>query len=69
MALPQPSEALPWAAPVRRRSLRLVPGIALIGVFFTLATAHYLLAPLDRFDEGVTLTKGCLLYTSDAADE
>jgi len=38
-----------------------VPGIALIGVFFTLATAHYLLAPLDRFDEGVTLTKGALI--------
>ena len=38
-----------------------MPGIALIGVFFTLATAHYLLAPLDRFDEGVTLTKGALI--------
>jgi len=32
----------------------------LIGIFFTLATARYLVAPLDRFDEGVTLTKAAM---------
>jgi|GEM_PF-4233763 len=61
MALAAPSEASFWPAPVRRRSPTVFVAVALIGVFFTLATAHYLIAPLDRFDEGVTLTKGALI--------
>jgi len=32
----------------------------LIGVFLTLAMARYLVAPLDRFDEGLTLTKAAM---------
>ena len=32
----------------------------LIGIFLTLATTRYLVAPLDRFDEGVTLTKAAM---------
>ncbi|MDQ6691633.1 MAG: glycosyltransferase family 39 protein, partial [Candidatus Dormibacteraeota bacterium] len=33
---------------------------ALIGLFLTLAIARYFVAPLDRFDEGLTLTKAAM---------
>jgi hypothetical protein len=52
------SPAAPAAS--ARPSLWLGLRLALIGCFVSLATARFLVAPLDRFDEGVTLTKGAM---------
>ncbi|HEY0492519.1 MAG TPA: hypothetical protein VGD57_03530 [Candidatus Dormibacteraeota bacterium] len=60
MALARPLEVQPRPAAGPRASPTLIIGALLIGLFFALATAHYLIAPLDRFDEGVTLTKGAM---------
>jgi hypothetical protein len=58
MALRQPRPA----APPRSRRHRLVPIIQLTGIalFVALASLRFLVAPLDRYDEGVTLTDGML---------
>jgi hypothetical protein len=61
MALRQPEPTAP-----RIRARRVAPSPAAIVqalailVFFALATARFVLAPLDRYDEGVTLTKAAL---------
>jgi len=59
MALRQPAPR-ERAAPAPSPSIGAAVRTALIGLFLTLATARYLVAPLDRFDEGVTLTKAAM---------
>jgi len=60
MALRNPSEPAPARAATRRVSTTVLVRSILIGLFLMLATARYLVAPLDRFDEGVTLTKAAM---------
>ena len=58
MALRKP---LPSPSPMPRRDL-VIPAIQLAGIalFLTFAGIRFLVAPLDRYDEGVTLTDGAL---------
>lgn len=61
MAVRNLSEPIQRPSPGRRTwSPTVILRNILIGLFFTLATARYLVAPLDRFDEGVTLSKGAM---------
>lgn len=56
----------PAPTPSRVPTWRTVPSTAVIAqamaviLFFGLATVRFMVAPLDRFDEGVTLTKAAL---------
>lgn len=61
MALPQP-ELAATRIPVRRPTPSpavTAQAIAII-LFFALASVRFMVAPLDRYDEGVTLTKAAL---------
>ena len=60
MALRKASFALETPSFSSRESRGLIARAALIGLFLTLATARYAVAPLDRFDEGVTVTKAAM---------
>jgi hypothetical protein len=60
MAVRKPSIPIATPAARRRPSIGFVARLTLIVLFVMLATARYLVAPLDRFDEGVTLTKAAM---------
>ncbi|HEX9096586.1 MAG TPA: hypothetical protein VF990_10850 [Candidatus Dormibacteraeota bacterium] len=61
MALPQPA---PASGRRPAQHLRLSPAVSAqamsVVLFFALATLRFMVAPLDRYDEGVTLTKAAL---------
>lgn len=58
MALRQPH---PSPSPIQRRDLGIaVIQLAGIALFLALASIRFVVAPLDRYDEGVTLTGGAL---------
>ncbi len=59
MALRQTAPSLQPSAAIRPQVSALVR-LGLVGVFLALAVTRYVVAPLDRFDEGVTLTKAML---------
>ena len=59
MALRQPLWGPP--APARRHLVVTVVQLAGIAIFLGLATIRFVVAPLDRYDEGVTLTDGALV--------
>ena len=60
MALRQPG-LMVWRAPGRRvPSPAVIAQSLAVGLFFLLATIRFMVAPLDRYDEGVTLTKAAL---------
>ena len=61
MALPQRA-SVPSRIPPRRNwpSPAVIAQATAIVLFFVLATMRFMVAPLDRYDEGVTLTKAAL---------
>src|SRR4029077_35755 len=61
LSLPKPSPA-PWRIPARRHrpSPAVIAQAMAVTLFFALATVRFMVAPLDRYDEGVTLTKAAL---------
>src|SRR6202171_5251939 len=61
MALRDPRPIRP-AVPARRNHLSplLIAQVLAIAIFFALATLRFVVAPLDRHDEGVTLTNAAL---------
>src|ERR1700737_2759306 len=61
MALLQPEPGFSRAAALRRKpSAALIAQAIAVSLFFVLAAARFMVAPLDRYDEGVTLTKAAL---------
>jgi hypothetical protein len=63
MALPQPQldASLPLVSWRRSVSWMQIVQVISVLIFLALATLRFLVAPLDRFDEGVTLTKAALV--------
>src|SRR3984893_534641 len=61
MALLQPA-SIPRRAPAlpTRPSPAVIVQASAVILFFVLATVRFMVAPLDRYDEGVTLTKAAL---------
>src|SRR5207248_8021659 len=61
LALPQRT-SVPSRIPPRRNrpSAAVIAQATAIVLFFVLATMRFMVAPLDRYDEGVTLTKAAL---------
>src|ERR1700682_1673098 len=61
MALLQPA-SIPRRTPAlpNRPSLAVIVQATAVILFFVLATVRFMVAPLDRYDEGVTLTKAAL---------
>src|SRR4030081_5923 len=61
MAVLQPGSTPSRIAAVRDRpSPAMIAQATAVLLFFALATARFMVAPLDRYDEGVTLTKAAL---------
>ena len=61
MALRQPASiASGMAAPRRTPSPAVIAQGIAVSLFFALAALRFMVAPLDRYDEGVTLTKAAL---------
>ena len=58
---PQQQSFAPQRQARRRPSALALAQVVGIGVFLSLATLRFLVAPLDRFDEGVTLIKAALV--------
>src|SRR2546423_7220647 len=61
LAQPQLDASLPLVSWRQRVSRTQVVQVIAVLIFLALATLRFLIAPLDRFDEGVTLTKAALV--------